>query len=121
MWHWIVPGSIGAVIGSGATEAFRWMYPSRKEWTAARQAKTTKEIDRRVIEALENRTLWKGPRPITGSGDVAVRADELAGVLSLSEEDVADSLDRLESQDRVENAGGEMSDPRSRWFSTRRF
>jgi len=115
LWQWIVPGGIGAVVGSAATEMFRWFYPSHKDWRAVRQAKAEKAIDKLVMQALEDRSLWKGPRPMTGGGDYAVRAEELAEVLTITEEDSADCLERLENRGRVRNAGG------GQWHSTRRF
>jgi hypothetical protein len=77
--------------------------------------------DTRVMEALENRSIWDGSRPMTGGGDVAVKADELAVFLALPDDAVHASLDRLEAKGRVVNAGGNLSDPRSRWHTTRRF
>jgi hypothetical protein len=114
-WQWLVPGGIGAVIGSALTEVFRWFYPNHKDWKAERQAKTEKEIDRRVMRALEDRSLWKGSRPQTGGGDYAVRVEELASALSLSDEDVSDSLERLGNRERARYAGG------GHWHSTRRL
>src|ERR1017187_5634303 len=121
LWHSLGFGGIGLMIGASIGPVFRWFYPDRKAWTAERQAKLEKEIDRRVMQALENRELWKGPRPTTGSGDKAVRADELAEALSLKDEEVSDSLERLESRGRIDNARGNFMDPTPRWRSTRRL
>lgn len=78
-------------------------------------------IDEWVMKALEDNTLWKGQRPMTGSGDMAVRADELAEYFGLDSDDVNESLERLEQKGRVENIGGHLSDPTPRWHTTRRF
>lgn len=75
----------------------------------------------RVMEALESPTIWTGPRPMTGGGDAAVRADELAGYLRLSKEEVNETLARLEQNGRVANIGGHLADPTPRWHTTRRF
>jgi hypothetical protein len=81
---------------------------------------TDKSIDSTVMRALEDHSLWSGPRPQTGSGDVAVRADELAEVLDLPIGTVRDSLERLESTGRICNIGGHLSDPSPRWHTLRR-
>jgi hypothetical protein len=77
--------------------------------------------DTRVMKALEDRTLWKGSRPMSGGGDMVVGADELAEYLGLHLDDVNEVLERLEQKGRVINAGGNLSDPTPRWFTARRF
>lgn len=74
-----------------------------------------------VMKALEDKTLWKGQRPEIGSGDAAVRADELAEYLTMHVDDVNEALERLEQKGRVANMGGHLSDPTPRWHTTRRF
>jgi predicted Rossmann fold nucleotide-binding protein DprA/Smf involved in DNA uptake len=81
---------------------------------------TDRSIDSSVMQALEDNSLWSGPRPQTGSGDVAVRVDELATALKLPIGKVHDSLERLESVGRVCNIGGHMADPTPRWHTLRR-
>lgn len=78
------------------------------------------DIDGRVLEALGDRALWTGARPMTGAGEPAVRSSEIAQLLSLDTETIADSLERLESKGRVKNAGGTMDNPAPYWFIVRR-
>jgi hypothetical protein len=118
---WLLPGGIGAVVGGGAVRVFQWLYPSRKEWKEERRAKHEKEFDQRLMEAIESPELWNGPRPMTGSGDVAVRADELAKYLGADMEKTRESLERLENCNRLQNIGGHMADPTPRWHTTRRL
>ena len=58
---------------------------------------------------------------MTGGGDVAVRADELADALSVKKEAIIECLERLEAHGRVVNIGGHLADPTPRWHSSRRF
>jgi hypothetical protein len=81
---------------------------------------TDRSIDSNVMRALEDNSLWSGPRPQTGGGDIAVRADELAKVLDLPIGVVRDSLERLEAFGRISNIGGHLSDPTPRWHTLRR-
>jgi hypothetical protein len=90
---WLLPGGIGAVVGGTAVRIFQWLYPSRKEWKEEIRAKSQKEFDQRLMEAIESPELWKGPRPMTGSGDAAVRAGELAEYLDADIEKTRESLE----------------------------
>lgn len=117
--HWKSWGIAG--VFATASAALTWAIATRKEWNEARKAKSNKTIDVRVMEALEDRSLWTGPRPMTGGGDMAVRADELAAALSLKKEAIWECLERLEAHGRVVNIGGHLADPTPRWHSSRRF
>jgi predicted Rossmann fold nucleotide-binding protein DprA/Smf involved in DNA uptake len=83
------------------------------------QAEADKRNDRLVIQALEDRAQWTGPRPMTTNGDLCVRADELADALSIDVEAIFDSLKRLEARGRVMDVGGHLADSTSRWSTTR--
>ena len=117
--HWKRWGLTGLI--TAAASAITWAVARRKDWAEAKSEKLNKDIDARVMAALEDRNLWTGPRPMTGVGDLAVRADELAQALALEYEDVVHSLERLVVRERIANAGGQLSDPTPRWHSTRRF
>ena len=119
LWHlitlhwkdWGIP-TISAVAGG----VFVWFFPNRKEWREERQAKTEKRIDSKVLKALGNRELWKGPRAMTGAGIPAVRSAEIAEVLNFDEDAVADSLERLAWQGRADKDSGTLDDPRPIWL-----
>lgn len=90
------------------------------EYPAVHEKAPLAEIDRRVLETLGDRTLWTGARPMTGAGEPAVRSSEIAQLLSLDTEIIADSLGRLESKGRAKNAGGTLDNPAPYWFIIRR-
>jgi hypothetical protein len=122
--HWRVAhwGRIAAVIAilGGIGGFIKWVRPLVKEFLEWRRERNNSRVDSRVMQALENRSIWTGPRPRTGAGDAPIRADELAGILSLSVDGVNDSLERLEAAGRVRNVGGNLSDPTPRWHTLRR-
>jgi hypothetical protein len=124
LWHWCIDhwkswGITGIAVGIGG--GITWLLGTRKQLKETWGAKSEKAIDSRVMKALEDTALWPGPRPMTGGGDVAVRADELARALSFKDETIFDSLERLEARGRVVNIGGSLADSTSRWHTTRRF
>ncbi len=90
------------------------------EHSALQGRASSADIDRRVLEALGNRALWNGARPMTGAGEPAVRSSEIAQLLSLDTETIADSLERLESRGRAKNASGTLDNPAPYWFIIRR-
>jgi len=112
--HWTQ--IVAWIIGNATGGIFVWLYPNRKEWREERKVKAEREIDSRVIEALGDFDLWKGPRPMTGAGILAVKSDEIAEHLRLSQDDVADSLERLEARGRATHSGGSLNDPAPWWF-----
>ena len=73
------------------------------------------QIDAKVLETVANRSLWTTPRPFTGGGELAVRAGEIAEVLSLSPDVVADSFERMETEGKVRQQGGTLSNPAPYW------
>jgi hypothetical protein len=124
--HWKSYGVAGIVAGFAAV--FTWLLGTRKALREARKeiADTKREaseksVDSNVMAALEDRSQWTIRRPMTGSGDVAVRADELAALLSLDRDSINDALERLEARRRVVNIGGNLADPTPRWHTTRRL
>lgn len=100
-WQWIVPGGVGAVIGSVATGTFLWFYPSRKEWRAERQAKTEKSNDAKIIQVLG------------AGGNFA--AGQLVETCRLKQNEVDESLDRLEAKGRIKRIGPTSTTVTS-WF-----
>jgi hypothetical protein len=119
LWHWIVmhwkdwgiAGVFTFVCG-----VFVWFFPNRKEWREERQAKANSGIDSRVLQALGNCKLWKGPRGKSGAGFPTVRTTEIAEFLKLDADVVADSLERLALQGRVSKNGGTFDDPSPIWL-----
>lgn len=111
--NWKSLGITSAVAATAST--ITWMLARRREWVAARKDKAERKIDALVHQSLQNREFWKGPRPITGSGDFAVRTTELAEALKLENDTVADSLERLEWQGKVRNSGGTLDNPSPYW------
>ena len=119
LWHWIAlnwgPLGIGTCIG-GAFSLFVWFIPNRKEWKVERQEKAEKRLDSKVLNALADQSLWKGPRPMTGAGILAVRSAEIAQHLKMDNNLVADSLERLADQGRASNQGGTLDNPSPYWL-----
>jgi len=78
-------------------------------------------LDAKVLDALAERSLWKGSRPIMGSGESLVRAGEMAERLGLAPDLVADSLERLEAQGKVRRFDGTLANPAPYWTVVRRW
>lgn len=86
-------------------------------WVYARyRAHRQKRLDTRVFEALGNHA-WSLNRPFTGGGETCVRASEIAELFRLPVDNVADSLERLESKGRVRRTEGDVP---PYWFIIRR-
>jgi hypothetical protein len=116
--HW-KGWSIPTIVGSAVTAA-TWILARRREWKETRRAKAESAVDSRVLGALQDRNLWALPRPFTGAGDMLVRTAEIAEALSLDCDVVIDSLQRLEAQGRVRNAGGTLHNPAPYWHAVHR-
>ena len=77
---------------------------------------TTTIVDMRVLHALANHDLWKAQgRPKSARGYFAVRADELARHLQLSQDAVGESLSRLVALGKVLNICGTSEDAMPRY------
>ena len=119
LWHlivahwkdWGVP-TIAAALGG----VFVWFFPNRKEWRQARKERAASKIDSLVLGAISDFSLWKGPRAMTGAGVPAVRASEIAQILHVDYDTVADSLERLYVQGRVNRENGTLDDPSPTWL-----
>ena len=83
------------------------------------KAKRQERFDSRVLEALGNHA-WPGGRPITGAGVVGVRATEIAEHLARSRDEVADSLERLQTQGKARKGDGTLSDSAPYWYFVQR-
>lgn len=112
MQSWGIPAGVGAVLGA----AFKWWFPSRKELREERKANRERRIDASVLQAIANRSNFKGPRPYTGAGIWGVKSDEIAGVIALDQDTVADSLERLEILGKTRRDKGTINDPAPWWF-----
>lgn len=108
--HWAVITSVVAVGG--------WMLTLRSKRQALKQVKDEKEIDSKIVEALENRE--PPTQVMTGAGEVVVWAQEIADHLSLDKDKVFESLARLEAAGRVRRTDGNMQNSAPRWFILRR-
>jgi|SRR5579872_709494 len=98
-----ITGFIGGLVGS----AFRWRWPSWKEWKEERQEKRDKEIDARVMALLD------------GKGSSVMVVPQMCERLGLKEDEVRNSLDRLEVRGRV-RMGPPTFDSLACWFSLHR-
>lgn len=112
--HWREWGINGIVGGAAATIA--WILARRKEWKQSKHAKAEQKLDSAILKALDNRTLWKGSRPMTGAGNFGVKSSEMAEHLKLDQDVVTDGLERLEVCGRVMRSDGGMSDPAPWWY-----
>lgn len=118
--HWMAAQWAGLGIGGGVGvilgKAFDWWLPSRKELREERKVKLERKIDASVFQVPSTgQGVLKGARPMTGSGSPAIRTDEIAGILKLDHDVVADSLDRLESKGKARCAGGTTDNPSPYW------
>jgi hypothetical protein len=102
--HWAIPLA-SWVLGIFVGATFRWFYPSQKEWKAARAERAIAKIDAEV---------WKQIRP-TGSYAISQDSKMIADALSLDQDAVADSLERLEGQGKVWRHGGTLDHPSPYW------
>ena len=101
--HWQVWASwvFGTFIGA----TFRWLYPSRKEWEDGRKNRENAKIDAAV---------WKEIRPI-GSYVLSQDSRMIANSLALGQDEVADSLERLEAQNKARRLEGSSDHPAPYW------
>ena len=58
---------------------------------------------------------------MTGAGDRLLRVNEIAEILSLGEDVVADSLERLEAERKAKQHGGTLDNPAPYWSILRRW
>lgn len=98
-----ITGFIGGLIGS----AIRWRWPSWKEFQEERQAKRDKKTDVQVMTLLD------------GNGSSVMVVVEICEKLGLKEDEVRNSLDRLEARGRVQMADPTFDSPAC-WFSLHR-
>ena len=98
-----VPTAIGALV---------WIHGKYK-------AQRQKRLDSKVLEALGNH-VWSRNRPVSGGGETFVRASEIAELLGLGRDVVAESLERLQTQGKVKMSDGTLADPTPYWFIIRR-
>jgi len=121
--HWFISNwkawGINSIV-AGAASTVTWMLARRKEWKKEKQEKAERKLDSNVVEALRDRTIWKGPRVSTGAGIWGVKSDEMAEHLEIDQDSVADSFERLEGRGRVTRSKGSMDDPAPWWFFTPR-
>lgn len=90
---WGIPTIVTSIVGAGT-----WLLARRKDWNDKRRANAERDLDSKVLQALQNRNLWDSRRGMTGAGDPLVRSAELAQSLSLDCDTVCDSLERLEAR-----------------------
>jgi hypothetical protein len=84
----------------------------------SKQEQSASSLEERILEALANGS-W-GVGPMTGAGDRALRVTEIAQALSLNEEVVADTLERLHAWGRVLQHDGTLENPAPYWSFRRR-
>ncbi len=111
-WFWIVQHwkALGITMSvPTAIGATKWIYSTYKDHRR-------KRLDAKVLDALGNHT-WSRNRPFTGGGETCVRAGEIAELFRLPVDNVADSLERLETKGRVQRT---ESDVPPYWFIIRR-
>ena len=102
--HWKEFGiTVPVVLGAVA-----WLYSKYRRQRA-------KRLDARVLKALGDH-VWSRDRPFTGGGESCIRAAEIADLLHLNLDVVADSLERMESKGRVRRT----DDVPPYWFIVRR-
>lgn len=103
---WLVP-LLTWIFGNFTGAAFRWFYPSRKEWKEERKAREDGRSDEKVIRALFVGGMATG---IFDSWQISQRTH-------LDHETVCDSLERLRARGIVTRAGGGTLDhPAPGWM-----
>jgi hypothetical protein len=108
---WGIPAKVVSTVTVGTF--FLALLKKLKDW---RQAKVVKRIDARVILALQDQGIWSQPRPFTGAGVLGVRSAEIAKALSLDNDVVIESLERLEAQGKIRRGEGTLNNPAPPWF-----
>jgi hypothetical protein len=107
-WSWVIQHwkiiTAPAVLGG-----IGWLYAKYWAWRE-------KRLDARVLHALGNH-VWSSKRPFTGGGESCVRAAEIAALLDLNLDVVADRLERMETKGRVRRT---ENDTPPYWFIVRR-
>ena len=119
VWHWIIVHWKGWGINgivAGVASAITWVLARRKEWKEERREKAEQKLDSKVLKALGERTVWKGPRPTIIGGFPGVKSDEMAEYLQLDQDAVADSFERLEKRGRATRSKGTINDPGPWWY-----
>jgi hypothetical protein len=106
----IIVAVVSAVVGAG-THLNAWL----RDWRESRRHKGNEKLDSKVLEALQDPNLPRSSRGTTGGGDPLTRSAEIAKALSVDQEAVNDSLERLEARGRVRNAGGSSEDRSPTW------
>lgn len=91
--HWAIPLA-SWVFGTFVGATFRWFYPSRKEWLESCKVKREAKTDAKVLGEI--RAICKGNSTIYGAEDIAKR-------LTMTIDETADSLERLEIVGRVQS------------------
>ena len=102
--HWAVVTSVLAGVAALFRICFAWLKKRRET-----------KLDRRVHEALQNPHLERSSKGFTGAGDPLTRSEEIAESLSVSQDKVVDSLERLEMMGKARNAGGTLDNPSPCW------
>lgn len=77
-------------------------------------------VEKKLLTVLSDSDRWQS-NPSTGAGERLVRAGQLAQALSLREETVADSLERLEHKSKVKRHDGTLDNSSPYWSVIRRW
>lgn len=105
IWNLLISGSagfVGGVIGG----TFKWFFPSFKDVREGRQTRVEAKIDAKVLTMMKS---------IFDQGSMLYGSHEIAGMMSMDAEKVADSLERLESRGRMRRFAGTNDDPSPSW------
>ncbi len=94
--HWAIPLA-SWIFGTFTGAAFRWFYPSRKEWKEERREKAERKLDAEVLRVLDGVEILTSAR--------------IAEIMKAERERVTGSLNRLELKAWVQSDSGTMDNP----------
>jgi hypothetical protein len=96
---------LGAITGF-AFNVFKWWFPSREDLNRSKKEDERKKFDSKVFDALFDQQVPRSSRGMTGGGMLLTLASEVANYLEADQDDVEDSLQRLQMRGRIRQDDG---------------
>ena len=113
MWHWLTvnwgPFSLGTGLGAivgFVFNVFKWWFPSREALNRRKKENERKKFDSKVLDTLSDQQVPRSIHGMTGGGMPLTFASEVAAYLEADQDDVEDSLQRLQLRGRIRQDSG---------------